>query len=89
MSSASAEDINPDADSTKISAKAKPPTDPELEAVLDSSGDPVQLYIAHAIEDSPSPMAWNEAIQKHELKHAYACFKHKKRTLLYLTLPDL
>ena len=66
-------------------AKVKPPTDPELKAVLGSAGV-LWSAIVHALEDTISPLdtEWKPS----KTGFGRICLlQHKNRTLLYLT-PD-
>jgi len=66
-------------------AKAKPPTDPELKAVLGSAGV-LWSDIVHAVENTISPLdtEWRPS----KTGFGRMCLlQHKSRTLLYLT-PD-
>jgi hypothetical protein len=66
-----------------LKLKAKPPTDPELMAVLGSAGV-LWSDIIHAVEDviSPLDMEWKPS----KTEFGRICLlQHKKRTLLYLT----
>ena len=66
-------------------AKAKPPTDSELKAVLGSAGD-LWSGIVHAIEEKFVPL--DKQWKPSKAGFGRMCLlQHKKRTLLYIT-PD-
>jgi len=67
----------------KMPAKVKPPTDPELKAVLGSAGD-LWFGIVHAIEEMFKPL--DQQWKPSKAGFGRICLlQHKKRTLLYLT----
>jgi hypothetical protein len=63
--------------------KVKPPTDPELKAILGSAGV-LWSGIVHAVEDVISPLGMEWKPSKTEFGRM-CLLQHKKRTLLYLT----
>ena len=66
-------------------AKIKPPTDPELKAVLGSAGV-LWSGIVHAVEEMFIPL--DKQWKPSKAKFGRVCLlQHKKRTLLYIT-PD-
>ena len=66
-----------------LKSKVKPPTDPELKAVLGSAGV-LWSDIVHAVEDVISPLDTEWKPSKTEFGRL-CLLQHKKRTLLYLT----
>ena len=76
---------NQKADSKKMPAAAKPPTDAELMAILGSAGA-LWSGIVHAVEEMFAPL--DKQWKPSEAGFGRICLlQHKKRTLLYLT-PD-
>ncbi|MGO8697730.1 MAG: DUF3788 family protein [Limisphaerales bacterium] len=64
-------------------AKVKPPTDPELKAVL-GSANALWSDIVHAVEETIAPLQMEWKPSKTEFGRM-CLLQHKKRTLLYLT----